>query len=233
MTGTWTRKVQTYIAVTDAAKRKFVEGGLPADRIVVKSNFIAHDPGLGMGEGKFALFVGRLCEEKGIRTLLQAWKALPDVPLKIAGDGPLRDLVAESTRNMANVSWLGYCNHANVLQLLKDAFVLVVPSVWYEGDPLIIIEASACGTPVILSDLGSMGEWAAESGLGMRFAPGDAVDLAKQVRALNARAQHFPSSGLASLRMRMRQYFLAHYTAEQNYRQLLAIYESALVASHA
>ncbi len=220
--GTWTRRIHTYIALTNAAKLKFVQGGLPADKIVVKPNFLSEDPGAGSGDGCFALFLGRLSEEKGIRTLLSAWRQIPNLPLKIAGDGPLRDFVKDSIEDLPNVSWLGQQPHSDVLQLLKDALVLVFPSEWYEGQPLTLIESAACGTPVILSDLGSMGEWARVSGLAMPFTPGDAVGLAKQVEAFAAQPE-----GHAELRRRMREFYLAHYTPEQNYRQLLAIYRRA------
>src|SRR3972149_8945895 len=87
--GTWAEQVDVHIALTDFARRKFIEGGLPAERIVVKPNFVHPDPGMKDGEGEYAVFVGRLSEEKGVRTLLRAWRSLGDVPLRIAGDGPL------------------------------------------------------------------------------------------------------------------------------------------------
>ncbi len=221
---TWTRHIHTYIALTETARRKFVEGGLPADKITVKSNFISQDPGYGTGDGGFALYVGRLAEEKGIRTLLQAWEQKPEMPLMIVGDGPLRELVLETANRLPQVRWLGQCSHAEALRLLKEAFALIVPSVWYEGAlPLTIIEAAACGTPVLNSDLGSMGDWAAESGLGIPFAPGDAFDLARQFEALTTGARR-----IEDLRLRMRAHYLAHYTAEQNYGQLMAVYENAV-----
>jgi glycosyltransferase involved in cell wall biosynthesis len=90
--GTWTRKVSRFIALTEWAKQLFVEGGLPADRIVIKPNCIARPPAFDVGRREGALFVGRLSEEKGVDILLRAWKH-SKYPLKIIGDGPLSHFV--------------------------------------------------------------------------------------------------------------------------------------------
>ena len=96
---TWRKKVDVYIALTEFARRKFIEGGLPAGKIIVKPNFVYPDPGPGEGEGGFALFVGRLSFEKGVGTLLAAWEHLDRrIPLKIVGDGPLTERDGGSCR---------------------------------------------------------------------------------------------------------------------------------------
>jgi glycosyltransferase involved in cell wall biosynthesis len=94
---TWERTVDVFIALTEFARQKFIEGGLPADRVVVKPNFVHPDPGPGAHDGGYALFAGRLSPEKGVRTLLAAWERLgAGIPLKIAGDGPLAREVARA-----------------------------------------------------------------------------------------------------------------------------------------
>src|SRR5690606_26922171 len=88
--GTYHNVVDRYIALTQFAKDKFVEGGLAAEKIAVKPNFLESDPGPGAGDGGYAIFVGRLSEEKGLDTLLDAWELLGEtMPLQIVGDGPL------------------------------------------------------------------------------------------------------------------------------------------------
>jgi len=101
--GTWRRAVDVYIAPSQFAADKLADGGLPADKIVVKPNFVFPDPPIGSGGGGYAAFVGRLSPEKGVETLLAAWDvireqtaSLPDSNcprLKIVGDGPLADAV--------------------------------------------------------------------------------------------------------------------------------------------
>ncbi|MFB3104783.1 MAG: glycosyltransferase family 4 protein, partial [Pseudomonadales bacterium] len=144
---TLSEPVDVYAVLTHFAKRKLVEGGLCADRIVVKPNFVA-DPGVRTQSvrtqmDKPALFVGRLVPEKGVRTLLRAWCNLKNIPLAIVGDGPL--LTEAKTfieqHQLHNVSLLGRYDAHEVIRLIKDAGCVLVPSECYEGFPLIIAEA--------------------------------------------------------------------------------------------
>jgi glycosyltransferase involved in cell wall biosynthesis len=105
---TWTRMVDVYIALTEFARQKFPEGGLPAKRIVTKPNFVHPDPGPGEGQGGYAMFVGRLSSEKGVGTLLEAWERLGGrIPLKVVGDGPLASRMIEASRKPLGIEWLG------------------------------------------------------------------------------------------------------------------------------
>src|SRR5207245_4962005 len=89
--GTWQRSVDAYIAMTEFAREKFIAGGLPVEKIALKPNFCATDPGIGNGAGGYALFVGRLSPEKGVETLMAAWRRLGGtVPVYVVGDGPPR-----------------------------------------------------------------------------------------------------------------------------------------------
>jgi hypothetical protein len=134
---TWQQAVTIYIALTDFARGKFIEGGLPQEKIQVKPNFMAADPGAGDGGGGFALFVGRLTRDKGVEVLLNAWRQLKSsMPLKIVGDGPLQETVERRGESMPNVEVLGRQTSEEVLRLMKAATVLIVPSLWYEGFPM-------------------------------------------------------------------------------------------------
>ena len=202
---TWRKKVDLYIALSELARRKFIAGGLPESRVVVKPNFVAPEPEAGKGSGGYALFAGRLSAEKGIATMLEAWKDLADIPLVVAGGGPL-------ARNDAR--FIGRQTREKVLELMRDARVLIFPSECYEGAPLVIAEALACGLPVVASDLG------AAPRSGWTFRAGDAADLARAVRLA------FSSHGDA-MRAEARKEFEEKYTADRNYEMLMAIYERA------
>ncbi len=220
MAQTWTTKIHTYIALTNFAKEKFIEGGLPAGKIVVKPNFLPRDPGIGNGNGNYAFFVGRLSEEKGLRTLLDAWERLgATIALKIAGDGPLAALVKERADRLPNVEWLGGTEHARVIELMKEAIFLVVPSEWQEPFGMVIIEASACGTPVIASAVGSTTELIQDGVNGFHFTAGDVNSLIDRVQAIMARP-----GDLAAVRQSSRLCYEQNYTAERNYELLMQIY---------
>lgn len=221
--GTWSRAVDMYVALTGFARQKFVQGGLPAEKIATKPNFIEPDPGTGDGRGGYALFVGRLSREKGVETMLAAWERLRTrVPLKIVGDGPLAARVAEAAGRFREVAWLGRQPKDRVLDLMKEARALIFPSVWYEGFPMVIAEAYAVGLPVVASDLGSMSSLIDHGRTGLRFRPGDPEDLAVQIERISKRPEE-----LAWMRREARAEFEANYTAERNYEMLLEIYQAA------
>ncbi len=214
---TWRRKIDAYIALTNFAKNKFAEGGLPARRIMVKPGFL-EDPGYGNGTGGYALFLGRLTEEKGVAVLCNAWKRLGSVlPLKIAGDGPLRPAL----HDLSGAEYLGQCSRARVTELLKQAAFLVVPSLWYEGFPMVIVEALACGTPVVASALGSLNELIEDGVNGFRFAPGDAAALVSCIE------NGLRSESFLQMRDRARACYEQNYTPRRNYDILMQIYSTA------
>jgi glycosyltransferase involved in cell wall biosynthesis len=221
---TWTEMVDVYVALTEFARNKFIEGGLPAGKIVVKPNFVVPDPGRGQGGGGYALFVGRLAPEKGTGTMLAAWDRLGTrIPLKIVGEGPLKDQVVGAAARQANVEWLGHRPGADVHALMGKADMLVFPSQCYETFGRVAAEAFAAGTPVIAANIGAVAELVEHGRTGLKFRPGDPEDLVTQVEwALSHSAE------LRCMREEVRAEFEAKYTAERNYRTLMEIYEAAL-----
>ena len=152
--GTWKTKVDRFIALTEFSKDKYVEAGWPSSKIKVKPNFIQDYFKASKETSKksgYALYIGRLSEEKGINTLLTAWNMV-SFPLKVVGDGPLSYLFTEY--GDGNVCYLGHKVKEDVLSLIKNANFIVMPSTWYETFGMVIIEAFMCGTPVIVSRLG-------------------------------------------------------------------------------
>lgn len=223
LAGTWRSAVDQYFAVSQFTRDKFVEAGWPADRLMVKPNFVHPDPGAGPGSGSYAVFVGRLSPEKGIETLLDAWRGLEGtVPLKIVGDGPLADRVQAAAAGDHSIQWLGRRPTAEVLSIVGDASLLVMPSIWYETFGRTIIEAFAKGTPVVASRLGAMSELVADGRTGRLFEPGNASDLVEKVRSLVDDPQR-----LAGMRLAARVEYLAGYTADRNYDLLTDIYRRA------
>jgi glycosyltransferase involved in cell wall biosynthesis len=225
--GTWRNAVSTYIALSEFSRRKFVEGGLPGDKIVVKSNFVYPDPGPGAGNGGYALYVGRLSAEKGVGTLLRAWRSLGDaIPLKIAGDGPLAPTVQEAAAQNAAIQWLRGVSHESVYDLIGGAAFLILPSQWYENAPRVLVEAFAKGTPVVASRLGAMAETVDDGRNGLLFSPGNPEELAAKLRSLFA-----DLSTLKRMRRVARETFDQNFTAEVNHEALMAIYARAMNAS--
>jgi glycosyltransferase involved in cell wall biosynthesis len=223
--GTWHDSIDRYIALTEFSRDKFISAGLPAQKIAVKPNFVGSDPGPRDATGDFALFAGRLSPEKGVATLLESWERLAvRCPLRIIGDGPERAALETRVRerNVQGVEFLGPLPRAETLALMKTARFLVAPSIWYEGFPMVIAEALACGTPVICSRLGAMQEIIADGVTGLHFTPGDAQDLARKVAYAWNHANE-----LATISHNARADYEAHYTAEKNYELQMNIYREA------
>jgi glycosyltransferase involved in cell wall biosynthesis len=224
--GTYRHAVDAYIVPTEMAREKFARAKVvPEDRLHVKPHFVHPDPGVGPGDGGFAIFVGRLSREKGLGTLLAAWARLgeraAELPLKVIGDGPLAPLVRE--HRSPHVSWLGRLPLAEVYAQLGRAAVLVLPSECYETFGRTAVEAFATGTPVIAADHGAMAEIVEPGETGLRFRPGDAEDLAARVTEFLA-----DRAAWQGRRPDCRREFEAKYTAERNYQMLMEVYRSAL-----
>ena len=224
--GTWSRKIDRYIALTDFARTKFIQGGLPADRVVVKPNFTfdrrrandAVDSHLRRG----ALFVGRLSQEKGVLTMMKAWEEAP-MQLSIVGDGPLLKKLSSNPPEL--VTFLGEMHPKEVSAAMNEAMFLVMPSEWYEGFALVLVEAFARGLPVIASRLGAMAEIVEDGLTGLHFTPRDADDLAAKVRW----AKEHPAE-IRQMGVNARRTYEKKYTPETNYLQLLTIYEDVIAA---
>jgi len=222
---TWQKRVDFYIALTDFTRKKYIEGGLPAEKIIVKPNFIHNDPGTQRGIRKYFLFVGRLSQEKGILTLLKAWAKLSDIPLKIAGSGPLDDEIKAfiKSQNINNVEFLGRCPHQKVISLMKEAYCLILPSEWYECFPVTIIEAFACGLPVITSPIGAMSELIDEKQTGIFFESGNISDLREKIKWAWEHLDLVENMGNQA-----RKEYEAKYTAQKNHELLMEIYNRAI-----
>jgi glycosyltransferase involved in cell wall biosynthesis len=225
--GTWTDKVDRYIALTKFARDKFIEGGLPAEKIVVKPNFVHPDPGAGEHTDGYALFVGRLSPEKGVRTLLSGWRKLTGIPLKIVGQGPLlNEVQRRSELEGLDVKVLGQRSRTEVFELMHEARVLIFPPGCYEGFPMTLIEAFACGLPVIASRLGAMAEIVEDGRTGLLFQAGNPEDLAEKVAWAWTHTKAVRAMGREA-----RREYEKKYTAGANYEILLNIYRAVLSKS--
>lgn len=226
---TWQRRVAAFIVLTHFQRDLMVRAGLPGERLHVKPHFL-EDPGPEeRSPGAYALFVGRLSEEKGLSTLLEAYRSYGvDLPLKVVGEGAQRAELEALASNLPQVEFLGPRPHREVLALMRAARLLVFPSTCYETFGLAVIEAFALGRPVIASRLGGMPELLADGERGWLVPPGDPAAWA---RALAEAAGD--EEGLALRGTAGRRAYEAHYGPAQNLRMLLEIYQAALEAARA
>lgn len=225
--GTWKNKVDVYITLTSFARKKFMNAaiGIPKSKFVVKPNFIKD---IGKGDPRqrkdYYLFVGRLTEEKGIRTLLKATR-LFNFKLVIIGSGPLSEEVVQCARENPRITFLGFQQKSVVINYMKSCRALLFPSEWYEGFPITLLEAFATGTVVVASKLGAMAEIVTNGVNGLHFEAGNEKELVARITELNADPQL-----VRRLSTSARSTYLEHYTPENNYPLMMSIYRKAIAA---
>jgi glycosyltransferase involved in cell wall biosynthesis len=220
------RTVARFIALTRFAAGVFERAGLSRERIVVRPNCLAADPAARAGgRGGYVLFAGRLSTEKGVSTLLRAWHHEAGLPeCIVVGDGPLRgDLESQVRENRLNVRFLGARSRADVLDLMREAAAVAIPSICYEGLPMVFLEAMACGTPVVCSRIGGLTELVVPDQNGQVHAAGDHRGLADGVRRIIQDDQE-----RSALRDRCRAVYDQRYSTTQARDRLLAIYDEVL-----
>jgi glycosyltransferase involved in cell wall biosynthesis len=220
---TWDN-ISTFIAVSAYQRALLVGGGIDPTQVAVKPNFVRESRGPGDGSGGYALFAGRLTEQKGIRTVIKAWEEhRPGRPLRIMGDGPLVDEVRNKAAILPQVEYLGQRSANEVLQAMAGAKFLIFSSESYEPFPLAVVEAFSQGTPVLAANLESINELVSDGETGLRYMPGDAGDLAAKMKLIGADLSKYQA-----MRRECRAVYESRYTEGLNYKMLTGIYAMAI-----
>ncbi len=220
---TWKTHVDQFIALTEFSRNVYLEGGIDPDRITLKPNFLQKDPEIGTGLGGYALFVGRLVPEKGLETIINAWEKLKErVPIKIVGDGEMAPRLTQLAHQLPGFDYVGPRSQTEVVALMKNALVLIFPSMWYECLPRTIIEAYGVGLPVVASNIGAMKSLIHHGKTGLHFIAGDSGDLAEKVLWAKEHPQE-----LAAMRKNSRAVFEQSYMADRNHTMLMEVYDNA------
>jgi glycosyltransferase involved in cell wall biosynthesis len=228
---TWQNQVNLFVVLTEFAREKLVANGLPQEKVVVKPNFVTSSPvqlvSKPPASAPFALFVGRLSPEKGPDLLVKAWENLSQIPLKVVGDGPMRQELEQAARQFSHdqIEFCGTSSHEDVLALMQQARFLVISSNCYEGLPMAIIEAFSRQLPVIAPRLGSMNGIVRHDENGLHFKAHDAADLAHWVKW----AWEHPDE-MDTLAVNAYREYQEKYSASSNYQQLMEIYQRAITS---
>jgi glycosyltransferase involved in cell wall biosynthesis len=217
--GTYDNKVSRYIALTEFSRAKFIAGGIRSEQISVKPNFVDLPPPEHRRPRSGALFVGRLSPEKGTRVLARAAATRGRALIDVIGTGPEQS----SLETSPGMRLLGWQVPETIYARMRAAAYIVVPSIWYENFPRTIVEAFACGLPVIASRLGAMAEIVRDGETGLLFEADNAEDLANKMAWAEAHPGTVREMGANAYRE-----YEAKYTPEINYHQLINIYAEAI-----
>ncbi len=218
----WERYVDLFIALTDFAKSKFIEGRMNKEKIYVVPNCI-HDPKgekVTNNNGYGALFVGRISKEKGISQLIEAWRHI-NYPLTVVGEGSLQKKLEKIAPE--NVNFVGLKTRNDIIELYKNCAFVVIPSIWYEGLPLVSIEAMAMGRAIAASGHGALSSIVEDGITGLHFKSGDISDMREKIQRLindNELTRKLGQKG--------RERYLEKYTPQKHYENLITLYEKAI-----
>ena len=218
---TWQRDVTRYIALNQMCRDIFSAGGLPLSKLVIKPNFVVAHGQPDWQQRAGGLFIGRLSDEKGLHVLIQAMQQLPDRRIAVYGKGPLQDQVMSAP----GLDYRGFQTPDVLARRMHAAAYLVMPSTGVESFGLVAVEAFACGTPVIASRQGGLLELVVHGKTGLLVTPGDANELAQAIAFAESHPDRMRAMGRAAWHA-----YLAHYTPERNYAQLMRIYRQAMAA---
>lgn len=219
-----TYKKLNYICLTDFNKKKLLTmKGVDRNRIFVKPNFTFEDVTVTAVEGKrrsYFIYVGRLDELKGIKLLFEAWKYLGESApeLMVCGTGPLEDWCKRFLEDnpFCCIQMKGFVPNEEAKRWISKAKALILPTQWYEGFPMTVLEAYSAGTPVVGPDMGNVGCLIFEGITGWKFTSGSMKELVEAIRKAE-------KAELVVGRELVKQ-----YSAENNYLQLKEIYEKLI-----
>lgn len=212
--------------VSDFARRKHEQympelKDIPWARIYNSSSHISQAPAPPASEPYF-LYFGRLSHEKGIRTLVKAFAILPHMTLRVAGSGSEADIIAKliERRGLTNIHLLGYKTGSELRDLVAGARFVIVPSEWYENNPLTIIEAYSYGTPVIGASIGGIPEIVVDGVTGFTFPSGDTVALTSVIR----RAEAMSENDYVAMQQAALTFARNNFNPEDYYPRLMELY---------
>lgn len=219
-------KVDAFVCLTEFARQKMLELGIPESKLFIRPNFIETPPAPQAafnGNGKYVLFLGRLSAEKGLWTLIRAFEPFKDVELRVLGTGPLEKELRTYARDkkLHNIAFYGFRNGEDKWRLLRGCSFTVVPSEWYENFPVAVLEAYACGKPVVASNTGGLSYVVENGNTGFLFEPANVSDLRRKLEHLLARPEEaFEMGG------RARRLVETRYSPQAGYESLVRIFQS-------
>lgn len=174
----------------------------------------------------YYLYVGRLSHEKGLKTLIDVFRSKPDLHLRIAGTGPLEEEITEylDSANVKNITLTGFLSGDKLYSMIAQAKYIVVPSEWYENNPISVLEALSLGTPVIGSSIGGIPELVVDGETGFLFTPKDQEDLGRVIDI----AESLDRRSYALLVENGKKFISSNCSMDIHYDKLLNIYQSVI-----
>jgi glycosyltransferase involved in cell wall biosynthesis len=223
--GTFVNKVHAYIVLNEFSKEIMLRAGLPESRVHVKANFVMNPGRLPLPRRRQVVFAGAISRPKGVHLLLQAWLSVSPAECKLIliGEGPARVELERQYAKVPGIEWRGAQSRQEVLETLAASQWLVLPPLFYENCPMVILEAFSAGTPVIVPNHGAFPTFVTHSQDGLLFSPGDADSLATTLRAALSASNDVWLCWSENARATS----LRTFTEAHNYERLISVYRKA------
>lgn len=212
------RLIDHFVFVSNFSKRKHLEFNDRFSRKFTQIYNFTHfsdNPDFQAKKGGYFLYFGRLSVEKGVRTLITAFKEKQSCCLKIAGTGPMKEFVENAALTSQNIDYVGFKKGKDLEELIRNASFVILPSECYENNPLSIIEAYCFRKPVIGANIAGIPELIRNGVNGFLFDPGDkasleqAIDLSLKVNGKEYESFSGSVSEFANLNFNPERHFLS------------------------
>lgn len=214
--------VDTFICPSQFMAEKMLQAGYPVEKLKVVCNFIADEKidlihSINTDIRNAYCYIGRLSEEKGLETLLAVAATLP-YNLYIAGEGPLKNNLCEKYSSANNIHFMGQLNYHEIIALLRQVCFSVIPSIWYENNPLSVIESLCCGTPVLGSRIGGIPELLTDD-YSQLFVANNPQDLEEKIHLMFNKCGKINNYELSNIS-------ISRFSSEVHYSKLIDIYNN-------
>lgn len=211
-------KVDAFITPSEFLRGKLIDNGFPAEKIVCIPTFTASKSVIGEPQlGSYGLYFGRVTEEKGVETVIQAYEKMSDKQLKIMGDDTTQEGERLKTyvkqKGLTNIEFLGFKSGTELEEVIKGARFTLIPSIWYDNLPNTALESFQYSKPVIASNIGSLNELVVDGENGYLFEPGNADDLRTKIKLLDRDEKILDMGAKSRSRLEGRFAPKAHYDA--------------------
>jgi glycosyltransferase involved in cell wall biosynthesis len=212
--------VAVFATLTEFQRKRLIQEGYSAERIVVIPNMVTAEVKKSSKNGAYVGFAGRISPEKGLQTLMDASRRLPDISFRAAGGyDRLPDLPAQAPENF---KFTGHLSKETLDDFYAGCRLIVLPSTWFEGFPIVLVETMLRGIPVVCSRIGGLPEIVEDGVTGLLFEPGNSEQLADKIRYVWDRPDLCREMGQAG-----REKALREYSSDRYYERLMAAYNKA------
>ena len=227
-----TKKIDGFIFVSEFSRAKHIEYAPAfakvASTVIYNTTKQPAEEFLSHKDRRYFLYFGRLSSEKGVETLINAFKELPDIRLMIVGTGEEETRLKELAASFNNIEFKGYKQGDDLKRIISDASFIIVPSEWYENNPMTIIEGYMQGVPVIGSAIGGIPEIIENGKTGYTFTCRDRNDLIAKIK----KASGLSDAEYAQMSISARQFADNNFNEEEHYNKLITFYKQIINNTH-